>query len=446
MVKKFLMTSYTAIALLLLTGGNAVRGGSIDKLRPVYERIVASPIMSPEMTAYQRSMLAFMLASGQTGVHSGAAVDGLFGESSARAASLLKSDTAFTWDTDHWVKTDRTTYTYNANDLLATEVAETLSVTTWYNESKSLYTYNGNGKMVTATFQTWESSAWTNEFLQTISYDGSGNPTSMVMQTWNGSAWVNYNQMIGTYSSGRLTSMQSNNWSGSAWVNDQLDSYTYNGSGKMIEELSQSWSGSAWTNFSRTTSTYTGGGDLATTVDQTWQGGAWVNTVRHAFVYNGSHQETVDTTSTWFSSFWYDYYVDSTKYNGSLVTETVYASLLFPGGNRHQFTYNGQNNLILELVQYYDMGTSQYVNASKTVSVYDSGGSCCVGMRGNVNNSGGIELADLSALVSYLTGGGYVPPCLEAANVNGTGAVELADLSALVSYLTGGGYTPPSCP
>jgi hypothetical protein len=67
-------------------------------------------------------------------------------------------------------------------------------------------------------------------------------------------------------------------------------------------------------------------------------------------------------------------------------------------------------------------------------------------MRGNVNNSGGIELADLSALASYLTGGGYVPPCLEAANVNGTGAVELADLSALVSYLTGGGYTPPSCP
>jgi hypothetical protein len=30
--------------------------------------------------------------------------------------------------------------------------------------------------------------------------------------------------------------------------------------------------------------------------------------------------------------------------------------------------------------------------------------------------------------------------------VNGNGVVNLADLSALVSYLTGGGYLLPSCP
>ncbi len=72
--------------------------------------------------------------------------------------------------------------------------------------------------------------------------------------------------------------------------------------------------------------------------------------------------------------------------------------------------------------------------------------SCCVGLRGNVNQLGGVDLADLSAMVSYLTGGGFVPPCLDAANVNGVGAVDLADLSALVSYLTGGGFTLVPCP
>jgi hypothetical protein len=71
--------------------------------------------------------------------------------------------------------------------------------------------------------------------------------------------------------------------------------------------------------------------------------------------------------------------------------------------------------------------------------------SCCVGLTGNVNGSGGVDLADLSALVSYLTGGGYTLPCVLEANVNGTGAVDLADLSALVSYLTGGGYLLPVC-
>ncbi len=71
---------------------------------------------------------------------------------------------------------------------------------------------------------------------------------------------------------------------------------------------------------------------------------------------------------------------------------------------------------------------------------------CCVGKRGNVNMVGAVDLGDLSALVSYLTGGGYILPCLTAANVNGVGAVDLGDLSALVSYLTGGGYVLQNCP
>jgi hypothetical protein len=71
--------------------------------------------------------------------------------------------------------------------------------------------------------------------------------------------------------------------------------------------------------------------------------------------------------------------------------------------------------------------------------------SCCVGTTGNVNMSGGVDLADLSALVSFLTGGGYVLTCTAEANVNKAGAVDLADLSALVSYLTGGGYVLPAC-
>jgi hypothetical protein len=73
-------------------------------------------------------------------------------------------------------------------------------------------------------------------------------------------------------------------------------------------------------------------------------------------------------------------------------------------------------------------------------------GPCCVGTRGNINMTGIVDLSDLSALVSYLTGGGYSLPCADAANVNGAGITDLSDLSALVSYLTGGGYTLPNCP
>jgi hypothetical protein len=82
---------------------------------------------------------------------------------------------------------------------------------------------------------------------------------------------------------------------------------------------------------------------------------------------------------------------------------------------------------------------------SRTMAAY-IGGACCTGTSGNVNGSGGVDLADLSALVSFLTGGGFVFPCTAEANVNTVGGVDLADLSALVTYLTGGGYALPSCP
>jgi hypothetical protein len=73
-------------------------------------------------------------------------------------------------------------------------------------------------------------------------------------------------------------------------------------------------------------------------------------------------------------------------------------------------------------------------------------GLCCFGVTGDVNMKGIVDLADLSSLVSYLTGGGYLLPCPDEANVNSVGIVDLTDLSALVSYLTGGGYVLPNCP
>lgn len=80
-----------------------------------------------------------------------------------------------------------------------------------------------------------------------------------------------------------------------------------------------------------------------------------------------------------------------------------------------------------------------------TFALMQSSG-CCTGTTGNVNMSGIVDLGDLSALVSYLTGGGYVIPCPASANVNASGILDLGDLSSLVSYLTGGGYVLPNCP
>jgi hypothetical protein len=82
---------------------------------------------------------------------------------------------------------------------------------------------------------------------------------------------------------------------------------------------------------------------------------------------------------------------------------------------------------------------------TRTMAAYIGTG-CCIGLTGDVNRAGIVDLADLSALVSYLTGGGYTLPCQGEANVNALGIVDLADLSALVAYLTSSGFALPSCP
>jgi len=73
-------------------------------------------------------------------------------------------------------------------------------------------------------------------------------------------------------------------------------------------------------------------------------------------------------------------------------------------------------------------------------------GPCCVGIRGNVDGIGAIDVADLSTLVAYLTGNSLSVGCPEAANVDGRGSIDVSDLSLLTSYLTGAGIAPSVCP
>jgi uncharacterized protein (TIGR02145 family) len=91
--------------------------------------------------------------------------------------------------------------------------------------------------------------------------------------------------------------------------------------------------------------------------------------------------------------------------------------------------------------QTHKSGTGPHVESSTSAV-----GACCHGTRGNVDGTGIVDLVDLSSLVNYLVGGGYVLPCPDAANIDGSGIVDLVDLSSLVNYLVGGGYVLKACP
>ena len=75
---------------------------------------------------------------------------------------------------------------------------------------------------------------------------------------------------------------------------------------------------------------------------------------------------------------------------------------------------------------YVDMGVYEYITF----------------IRGDVNNSGAVELGDVVYLISYLYKNGPAPNPLLVGDVNCSGMVELGDVVFLISYLYKGGPAP----
>ncbi|MFH1374987.1 MAG: dockerin type I repeat-containing protein [bacterium] len=69
----------------------------------------------------------------------------------------------------------------------------------------------------------------------------------------------------------------------------------------------------------------------------------------------------------------------------------------------------------------------------------------CCDKRGDVDNTGSIDVGDLTYLVAYLFQGGPPPPCEDEGDVDGTGSIDVGDLTYLVAYLFQGGPPPPGC-
>jgi hypothetical protein len=60
------------------------------------------------------------------------------------------------------------------------------------------------------------------------------------------------------------------------------------------------------------------------------------------------------------------------------------------------------------------------------------------GMKGDVDNSGTVNIADVTALIDYLLAGGDV---IEYnADVDSSGAINISDVTALIDYLLTGNF------
>ena len=88
--------------------------------------------------------------------------------------------------------------------------------------------------------------------------------------------------------------------------------------------------------------------------------------------------------------------------------------------------------------------------SSETFSFNSGSPECCIGIRGNIDNSPDdlMDIADIVYMVAYMFGSpsGPAPVCTDEADVDATGELDIADLVYVVAYSFQGGPQPLDCP
>ena len=64
-----------------------------------------------------------------------------------------------------------------------------------------------------------------------------------------------------------------------------------------------------------------------------------------------------------------------------------------------------------------------------------------VGLRGDVDGDGDVNIADVTALIDYLLSGDATGVNLDAADCDKDGDVNIADVTSLIDYLLSGEWT-----
>lgn len=342
-----------------------------------YDRSLVTP---PQAPAQQRHLLAVTLAASEMQVTNPAEIAAAFEELSSMVTYLVQSDTDFYWDGVGWTASSRSTYTWSGTKLidLVFEVYE-IDSGGWVNDAKTHNTYDGNGRLSTSTYQTWNGS-WVNQTRSTFTYDGGGNMTYLLMETWTGSAWANSSDVTLTYNGLLVATQTTRQYFNDTWMNVSRIVYTYSGN-KLTLEVWQAPTGPTWTDAERFTYTYDGSDRLTQKLGERFgASGPWTNWNKVEYGYDGSSTNEIleehfdwDTAGETWSALW----ADTSRYSGNNRIELVsywFPSVFNPFGtlSRTLFSYDGQDDLIEEIMQFGSFGS--WSNSGRTIYIYIEAG------------------------------------------------------------------------
>lgn len=444
---KFILT-LGALLALLTAGGNEVqakKGQVLPSSRPVARGFRISdnaPLSALSLELRQMHKLCDSLARSSRSSEAGkphSTTKSAALAATTNLASLLMSDTFYSWVSDQWAGNVRTTYTYNSGrkliDLLSQDCDPENGL--WLNSVHETYEYDQSGRLTIKTVQVWirDSGSWLNQTRRTYQYDVSGNPTTLLLQQWSVDHWENYVQLTTGYgANGKLTGELWQSWQGGVWVNTSRGTDTYDADGDLSIWLTEVVTDTGWEMQSRDVYSFDAGHRQTEDISQQWQANSWANVSRAECSYDPAGHLNLNLRSFWSGAVWSPANVDSLKYSGNLNTETIHFSYINLTSSRDNYSYDAGGNQVENLGTAWIGG--KWLNSYRSVSVYQ--GFVC----GDADGSGDVNVSDVVFLLGYIFGQGIPPNPLLAGDADCSGEVNVSDAVYLVQYIFGGGPKP----
>lgn len=292
---------------------------------------------------------------------------------SLHSQTKLQSSIQEYYDGTSWITIFGSDYEYDNNKNLITEYGYFPIGTSWTKSNKTTYTYNANNKVTQEVESTWDgTNQYINLYKTDYTYNTQGLLTQILEMDWNGSQWENaYKQEIG-YNNNQLFSVEANYFDGSQWVVDGRMGFTYTGN-NLTQILFEYFDGNSWFLNDRITLVYNSNNQIKTTIEEEFDGSTWVeneikqtdfdasfNRIKETIFYQGITESKVEydyDLTEQMSSFTHpfndkigvDYIMESFPYVNKILSTTEYAydtqvdDFYLYG----KTTYNYNNSLVL---------------------------------------------------------------------------------------------------
>tara|TARA_B100001094_G_scaffold15428_2_gene13304 strand:- start:771 stop:1766 length:996 start_codon:yes stop_codon:yes gene_type:complete len=279
----------------------------------------------------------------------------------------------------------------------------------------------------------WEQGAWVDSYTFSFSYDGNNN----IIEIYGTSEFYNIRYIVTYDNLGNQIErlMQYKTIDGFEWNNGYLEVLTYDQNNKLIQSVNQEWNGNNWDN-TRLYSYIYNDLVLIERVESIFSGFGWSEFMCDLYTYNEDNFLIQRTLTNWNSS------QNSCYENGS---------------NIYYYTYDENNNLIQEMLQYngldnvreirtYDennnqiewieqrlIGSGWFNESLFTNYIYENYvNNCPDNIEGDLNFDGFVNVIDIVSLVNCILS---IQNCEVCSDVNYDGIINVIDIVSLVNII-----------